>query len=306
MLRVTRRLFSSLRPRKALFYVPASEPRKLASSLKLKDLCDCFCYDLEDGVEFSKKQLARINILDALDNFSVGRSEKCVRINAIGYVNPPSFISGLENDDLNVVLKSRNLDSILIPKVQSPNDIFHVVRAIESSAANKDIKLIASIESAIGLMNIKEIASCHPSIVALLFAAEDYCADLSLTRTPTRLELLYARQLLVATAVAHNLQSIDMVCIDYKSPTTLTTECNEGREFGFTGKQAIHPTQVGVIQELFLPQLEQVEFAKRVMRGFEGARREGKGAFEVDGKVVDMPVIKWAERILARANIVVD
>lgn len=125
--------------------------------------------------------------------------EFAVRINSVG--------SGFELDDLDAILKSKKLDALVLPKVESKNDIQLVCKKIDAiSPKPGEIKLVASIESAKGLENIHEIAKADERVDALLFAAEDYCADLGLVRTPSRLEMLYARQKIINTARVYSLQ----------------------------------------------------------------------------------------------------
>ncbi|KAI8994954.1 Pyruvate/Phosphoenolpyruvate kinase-like domain-containing protein [Pilobolus umbonatus] len=281
--------------RRALFYVPGSDERKIHKSITLK--ADCLVYDLEDSVAASKKGTARYMVIDALEASEHGKAEKAVRINAVG--------SGYELDDLNVILHSRRLQAIVIPKVQSAKDIQFVSRMIDSVAVESQrerIRLIASIESALGFMNIKEIATADTRLDALVFAAEDYCADLGLIRTRSRKEMIFARQMIVNAAAAYGLQAIDLVCLDYDQGDILMEECKEGREFGFAGKQAIHPDQIDVIQTMFLPDPIDLERAIKVLQGFELNSQRGVGAFSLDGKMIDMPVVKWARKLVARAR----
>lgn len=128
----------------------------------------------------------------------------------------------------------------------------------------------------------------------------DYFKDL--IRTPSRREMLFARSAIVTAAVANELQSIDLVCLEYTNDATLETECKEGRELGFTGKQAIHPRQLDIIHQSFSPRPQEIEYAMKIVQGYEAHAKQGFGAFGLDGKVVDMPVVKWAQRCLAKAN----
>ncbi|KAJ8662805.1 hypothetical protein O0I10_000981 [Lichtheimia ornata] len=288
-------LSSSSRSRRALFYVPGSDERKIHKSISVG--ADCIVYDLEDSVSLNKKGTARHMVIDALEASEHGKAEKAVRINAIG--------TGLELDDLNVILHSKRLQAIVIPKVQSAKDINFVSRMIDSVAVESQrerIRLIASVESALGIMNIREIATADPRLDALIFAAEDYCADLGLIRTRRRNEMLFARQTIVNAAGAYGLQSLDLVCVNYQDEDVLREECKEGREFGFTGKQAIHPSQIDIIQEMFLPDPKDLEHAVRILEGFEHHAEKGVGAFNLDGKMIDMPVVKWANKIVSRAQ----
>ncbi|KAJ2384893.1 hypothetical protein GGI05_004862, partial [Coemansia sp. RSA 2603] len=131
----------------------------------------------------------------------------------------------------------------------------------------------------------------------------DYCADTGIIRTASRRELYYARASVATTAHALRLQAIDMVTMDFRSMETLREESQEGAEMGFTGKQVIHPAQVDTVQEMFAPPREVVERAARIVRGYEVNYAVGRGAFDLDGKAIDMPVVKWAFRVLRRAEL---
>ncbi|OBZ82215.1 Citrate lyase subunit beta-like protein, mitochondrial [Choanephora cucurbitarum] len=286
---------NTTRSRRALFYVPGSDERKIHKSISVG--ADCIVYDLEDSVTVNKKGTARHMVIDALEASEHGKAEKAVRINAVG--------SGHELDDLNVILHTKRLQAIVIPKVQSAKDIQFVSRMIDSVAVESQrerIRLIASVESALGMMNIKEIVTADPRLDAVIFAAEDYCADLGLVRTKTREEMLFARQWIVNAAAAYGLQAIDLVCVDYQDSAALEEECEEGRRFGFAGKQAIHPDQIDIIQRKFLPNDSELDRATRILEGYELNSQKGVGAFTLDGKMIDMPVVKWAEKVIARAK----
>ncbi|KAI8823749.1 Pyruvate/Phosphoenolpyruvate kinase-like domain-containing protein [Fimicolochytrium jonesii] len=283
------------RARRAVFYVPGSDDRKLAKSRKL--VADSLIYDLEDSVPLNRKGAARNAVFQALEQFDVGKSEKTVRINAVG--------SGLEVDDLSVVLRSRHVGALVVPKVQSPKDLEFVSRMIDSiapEASRANIRVLACIESALGVLNIRDIANADARIDGLIFAAEDFAADTGLVRTPSRTEFLYARQRVATAASAFGLQAIDMVCVDYQNPDVLEEECREGREWGFTGKQAIHPNQLETIQRIFSPSPSDIERATKIVEGYQEHMKKGIGAFNLDGKMIDMPVVKWAERLLAKAK----
>ncbi|GJJ70701.1 citrate lyase subunit beta-like protein [Entomortierella parvispora] len=283
------------RIRRSIFYVPGSDERKLKSSLSLA--ADCLVYDLEDGVAHNRKNIAREMVFDALEASEHRKAEKAVRINAVG--------SGLEFDDLNVVLRSSRLQAIVIPKVQSAKDIQFVSQMVDSVApfiTRKNVRIIASIESALGVMNLKEIATADPRVDALVFAAEDYCADLGLTRTREGMEMLYGRSAIVTAAHAYGLQAIDLVCMDYKNDDILKEECEFGRRMGFLGKQAVHPRQLEIIQRCFLPTDHEIARAADISEGYQEHSKRGVGAFNYNGKVIDLPVVKWAEKIISRAR----
>ncbi|PIA16708.1 beta subunit of citrate lyase, partial [Coemansia reversa NRRL 1564] len=268
--------------------VPCSEPRKIRKAQQ--SAADCVMYDLEDGVATSCKEQARRLLAEAAAGSRRG-AEVGVRINAIG--------SGLEDKDLCAALQAERLDVVLVPKVNSATDVQHVCRAIDR-AGRSAVRVIASIESARALVNIHEIAQADARVDALLFAAEDYCADAGVTRTATRRELYHARAVVANAAHAFRLQAIDMVAMDFRDADVLCEEAEEGAAMGFTGKQVIHPAQLSVVQRCFAPTPAAVLRARRIVDGFRRSCNTGRGAFELDGKAVDMPVVKCALRVLRR------
>jgi citrate lyase subunit beta-like protein len=151
-------------------------------------------------------------------------------------------------------------------------------------------------------MNLKEIATCDPRIDALIFASEDYCADTGMKRTASRKELHYARSAIATVAHAYDLQAIDLVCVDYKNEAALQEECREGVEMGYNGKQAIHPSQISVIHREFSPRSEDITYARAILEGYKQHSQTGIGAFDLNGKVIDLPVVRWAERMLLYAK----
>lgn len=155
-------------------------------------------------------------------------------------------------------------------------------------------------------MNLSEICQSTPYISGLVFAAEDFTLDLSITRTPELTELLYARSAIVTAAHAFKLDSaIDLVCTEYKGESgqqKLQNECMQGQGMGFNGKQCIHPAQVETVQSTFGPSADKVEWAVRVCVADEKARKQGRGAWSLDGQMVDKPVVSRARGLLAKAE----
>jgi citrate lyase subunit beta-like protein len=283
--------------------VPGSDPRKIEKALTLN--ADAIVLDLEDGVPMDKKIDARRLVTEALQTRDFGNVEVCVRINALE-------TGRLALDDLQAILVQPALQSIVVPKIESAADVDFVSRLISmTSERGSDVRILGAIESARGLLNLNEIAKAgtgasslpHAYLDALIFASEDYCADLELIRTVSAKEMLYARSRLVTVAKAHGMQAIDMVHIDFRNLDDLERECQEGRQMGFTGKQAIHPSQLDTIHRTFLPSAKDIEFARRCVREYEAATATaGKGACVVDGIVVDAPVYKWAVKIRNRGE----
>ena len=282
--------------RRALLYMPGDDRRKIEKSTTLG--VDCICMDLEDGTAVSRKAEARAVIAKAMKELHFGNSERCIRINSIG--------SGFEKDDLASALAARP-DSIVVPKIETAEQVKWVSEQIEAyelsnGLALGGIRLLIGVETARGILNIKEIAEADKRLEAVIFGAEDYAASVGATRTREATEVLYARSAVVAACAANDLQAIDMVYIDFKDIEGLRAEAEGGAGLGFSGKQVIHPNQVPVVQEAFTPSDEAIGYAKRVVESFESSQKEGRGAYALDGKMIDMPLLKNAQKVLDRAK----
>ncbi|PYI18354.1 beta subunit of citrate lyase [Aspergillus japonicus CBS 114.51] len=295
--------------RRALLYIPGSSQRFIDKSRTLT--ADCVAYDLEDSVTPHKKAEARSLVRRALDQPAPeGIRERAVRINSVD--------SGLALSDLTEVLQSPNLTTIVIPKVNSPSDLTFVTDVITHTLSQQQqtpnrppISLLALIESAKSLTNLTQICAATPLLQGLIFAAEDFALDLSLTRTPALTEFLFARSMIATAARAAELPStIDLVCTAYRSsqgdgaspPAVLEEECRDGRRLGFNGKQCIHPSQVETAQRIFGPDPEEVQWAVRVCIADDKAAQAGRGAWTLDGKMIDVPVAEKARAVVKKAE----
>jgi citrate lyase beta subunit len=258
---------------------------------------DSICMDMEDGTAISKKAEARATIAKALHELDFGKSEKLARINSVG--------SGWEKDDIESVLPYRP-DGIVIPKVESFEHVEWAGRLIEAAELKygwpvSSIRVLIGVETAKGILNLKDIAS-HPRLDAIIFGGEDFAAFIGATRTKDAIELLYARQAVVVACAANDLQAIDIVNIDYKDIEALCAESEFGARLGYSGKQIIHPAQVEPVQTAFTPNDEAIAYAKRIIETFEASQKKGKGAYALDGKMIDMPLLKNAQKVLERAR----
>jgi len=296
--------------RRACMYVPASSQKMLEKSLSMH--ADNVTYDLEDSVAPSLKASARTNLRSLLSKpRPAGVKEMCVRINSVD--------TGLALDDLTEVLQGEYLDAIMLPKCESAADLHFVTDVIRhlsptrhpssphhTNTGKKPLSIIALIESAKAIQNLKEICEASPYLDGLVFAAEDFAKDMSLTRTPSLTEFLYARSAIATAARAARLPStIDLVCTAYKGDAglqTLEEECLNGKGLGFNGKQCIHPSQIAVCHRAFSPGEKEVEWAARVVIADEKADRAGRGAWTLEGKMIDVPVVKKARAVLRHAE----
>ena len=285
-----------MRARRALLYMPGDDRRKIEKATTLR--VDSICMDMEDGVAANKKAEARAVIAQAMKELDFGNSERCIRINSIE--------SGLEKRDL-VAALATNPDAIVVPKIETAEQVKWVSERIESYelSSNLDIgaiRLLIGVETAKGILNLKEIAEADKRLEAIIFGAEDYAASVGARRTKEATEVLYARSAVVTACAANDLQAIDMVYIDFKDTDGLRVEAQQGAGLGFSGKQVIHPNQVSVAQEAFTPSDSAIEYARRIVESFESSQKEGKGAYALDGKMIDMPLLKNAQKVLERAR----
>jgi citrate lyase subunit beta-like protein len=284
-----------MKSRRALLYMPGNDWKKIVKSITLG--VDSICMDMEDGVAVNKKTEARATIGRALRELDFGKSEKLARINAVG--------SGMELEDIQAVLPYHP-DGIVIPKLEELDQIRWASGIMESAELDhgwplNSIRLLVDVETARGILNLKEIAS-HPRLDAIIFGGEDFAASIGATRTTQATELLYARQAALTAAAAFGLQAIDIVTIDFKDLDALRAESEFGARLGFTGKQIIHPAQVGPVQSAFTPDDASIAHAKQIVEIFEASQANGAGAYALDGKMIDMPLVKNARTVLERAK----
>ena len=284
-----------MKSRRALLYMSGDSRPKIEKALSLG--VDCICMDMEDGTAYNRKEKAREVIAKALQELDFGSSEKLIRINGVG--------TGLEEDDLSMTLP-HHPDGVVIPKAESLAQIEWLSDKIEAMELSQDwelnsIRILAVIESAQGLINLKEIAT-HPRLDALIFGAEDYAASIGATRTRGGQEVLFARSQVVLHAAANELQAIDVVFVNFKDVINLKIDAMLGAQMGFAGKQIIHPNQVASVHEAYSPSDAEIDYAQRLLGAFEIAEAEGAGAIDFEGKMIDMPLVKSARQVIERAK----
>lgn len=296
--------------RRALLYVPSSSSKFLAKSLSITS--DNVTYDLEDSVTPTEKPAARTALAAHLASLTTRPSsigELAIRINA------PSTPHAL--DDLLALGAQPALDAVVIPKVDSAADLTFVADVLKhiaperyASSSSHPIKLIALVESARSILNLADICRAGTTdavhLSGLIFASEDFAHDLSAARSPSLREFLYARSAIATHARAFDIPStIDLVCTSFRGEAgakRLAEECVDGRGLGFNGKQCIHPSQVAVVQRAFAPADDEVEWSVRVLVADAKAGDGGRGAWTLEGKMIDVPVVRKAKAVVERAE----
>lgn len=268
--------------RRSRLYLPGNEPKFMINAGLYG--ADGLILDLEDSVAAQHKFAARYLVRNALRTIGFGGAERMVRINQ-GEI-------GISDID---VIVDHNVHIILIPKVESPDQ----VRAVDARIAahlggEHGVLLMPIVESAKGGWFAYDIAMATKSVVALAIGLEDYTADICTQRTKEGKESLWLRQQVVNAARAAGVQPIDTVFSDVADMIGLKESVLEAKGLGFDGKGCIHPRQIPVIHEAFAPTVEEIQKAQKIVVAFDQATAQGLAAVSIGSKMIDPPVVKRA------------
>lgn len=273
------------RVRRSVLFVPAVRPDRLPKAVATG--ADAVCLDLEDGVSFEQKDDAREKAIVLLADLPRGSTEMMLRINEPG--------SELGERDLSAMLDAGvRPDSLMVPKVSGPDTLRTLERRLGPSFER--LPLVVQIETAAGLAAVESIATATPNVAVMFFGAVDLSAELGCGITWDA--LLYARSRVIAAAALVGVDAMDTPFMDVSDPEQLASEVAAVRLLGFTGKAAIHPSQVSIIQGGFSPDAEMVAWAQRIVEAYETNKG---GVLLVEGKLVERPVVASAQRVLAVA-----
>ena len=283
----------SIRPRRSMLYMPGSNPRALDKARSLP--ADSLILDLEDSVAPDAKQLAREQVVMALEQGGYGHREILVRIN--GLETPWA-----EQDIRAVAASQVAPDGLLIPKVSTAAQVLEAIALVEASGASDSIDIWLMAETPLCILNINEVASAHPRTRGLVLGTSDLAKDTRVRHTPDRLGFIAALNLCVYAARAHGLEVIDGVQLDLEDDEALRQACEQGRDLGFDGKSLIHPRQLAAANAIFAPGESDVESSRLIIEAFEQAQSEGKGVVVVKGRLVEALHVEEARRCLALAE----
>lgn len=279
---------------RSLMFVPGSSEKMLTKAIGLDNL-DVAMFDLEDGVTPHLKDEARKLVAGTL-GADPGGPHRYVRINAVS--------SEWFEPDLEALIRP-GLEGLVLPKVEEVAEVLTADRILAEREAPaglepSSVRLLVAIESARGLLNASSIAACSPRVMGLMFGAEDFSLDIgaSTSREGEARELLYARSAIVIAAASAKVQSVDGVWPDYRDPEGLRRDGMQARRLGFTGKSTFHPGQIDIINELFSPTEEELDYARRVVEAFDEARAAGQGSIALGGQLIDLPIVERARRRL--------
>ena len=284
--------------------VPGSSPKMFEKALNSK--ADYIFLDLEDAVSPNDKESARENVIKALKDLDWRGAGKTISVR----------INGLDThymyrDVVEIMCQvGEYVDTILIPKVGVKSDVYMVDCMLNQIEQERDLKnkvgIECLIETALGMVNIDEIAQSSERLEALHFGVADYAASLrartvvigGLNPDYPGDQWHHGLSELVMTCRAYGIRAIDGPFGDFNDPDAYTAAAKRGAAIGIEGKWAIHPSQIELANNVFSPPEAEVIKAKRILEELEKAAKEGKGAAQLDGRMIDAASARMAENIV--------
>ena len=281
---------------RSLIFVPGNRPNMLEKALSFD--ADIIMVDLEDSVPPAEKVAARDMAREWVPKLRRNGRTVMVRVNSLD--------TGLTGNEV-AALAGPDLYGFSIGKTESVWDMREADRIVvvaESSAGLEPgrIKLIPWIENAKAVMACQEIALASSRIVAIAFGAEDYTNDMGLQRTDTGEEVQFPRSLVPVAARAAGVASLDSPFVRFRDPEGLGEDCRASRQMGYTGRFAIHPAQLEIVNETFSPSPDDVNYARQVVEAWNQAEAEGRGSVALGDRMIDVPVLKRAQNLLSQAD----
>ena len=281
---------------RSLLFVPGNQPRMLERASGLKP--DAFIPDMEDSVPLDEKANAREVTASYLEKLAANGTPVIPRVNSLD--------TGLLDDDLAAVV-GKHIFGVSVGKIYTPEDIATISGKLENLERKigievGSVRLVPWIETAMAIVKLYEICSTSPRIVGVAFGAEDFTNDMGIERTESESETYFARNSIAVAARAADVLALDTPYFSFRDPDGLRENALTAKQYGFKGKFAIHPAQIEIINATFSPSDAEIAHAQRVVEAFEEAERRGRGSTSLDGKVVDVPVVKRAQAVLELAE----
>jgi citrate lyase subunit beta/citryl-CoA lyase len=281
--------------RRSMLFIPGSSAAMLSTAFIYKP--DSIMFDLEDAVALKEKDSARLLVFHALQHPMYNDIETVVRINPL---NTPFGLKDLE------AAVRAGVDVIRLPKTDSPEDIYQLEREIVRIEENcgrpvGSTKVMAAIESAVGVINAVAIAKSSDRLMGIALAAFDYVMDMQ-TERGDGTELFYARCAVLHAARGAGIDAFDVVYADVNDEAGFLKEVDLIRRMGFNGKSLINPRQIEILHNAYAPTQEEVDYAQRVIAAAEEGERNGLGVISLNGKMIDAPIINHARVVIERKN----
>ena len=282
--------------RRSMLFFPCSTPNKIINGDSMGS--DAVILDLEDAVSPDEKDAARILVRHTIQGLGFQGVEIIIRINSID--------TDYWKADLDEVIPLKPA-LIMPPKTSCAADVLAVdayISELEDKLGfeRNTVKLIPLIETAMGVENAFQIASATKRVAALFLGGEDLTADLRCKRTKEGNEINYARTRLVCAARAAGVDVYDTPFTDVNDDEGIWTDAEYAKSLGFTGKSAISPRHVSVINSVFSPSQKDIDYAYEVMEAIRLAKEQGRGVISLRGKMIDAPIVARAQQTIAAAE----
>lgn len=286
------------RLRRTMMFVPGSNPSMIKEAYIYG--ADSIMFDLEDAVAITEKDSARFLVYNALKTVDYGSTELVVRINGLD--------TPFGKDDIEAVVRA-GVHVIRLPKTERKEDILEVeavIEEVERKIGRKigSTKMMAAIESPIGVINAYEIASASKRLIAIALGAEDYVTNMKTKRYANGLELLGARTQIIIAARAAGIYAIDTVYTEVDNEEGFKNEVELIKQLGFDGKSVINPRQIPLVNQVYTPSVDEIKKSMNIIRAAKDAEERGLGVISLNGKMIDKPIVDRAERVLQLASAV--
>jgi citrate lyase subunit beta/citryl-CoA lyase len=272
---------------RSVLFVPGDDSEKLAKAKQLPS--DALAIDWEDGVALPNRHKARVQAIEFTQQRDTLPQAILIRMNP---VFSPEF-----SQDYSAIQQCE-VDGIILSKCRFAGDVHTVADLLDKMVAFRECRIYPLIESPAALLNAFSIATASDRVTALVFGAEDFSAEMGIVRSQTEIELLYARCSIVTSARAAGRDALDSPCLHIRNPERVREAGRHARNLGFTGKLAIHPSQLEILNEVFSSSDEELEGARRII----AAASPETGAFSLEGMMVDEPILKRARQVLSRSS----
>ena len=282
--------------RRSMLFIPGNTPNLLMNGGVLG--ADALIFDLEDAVSPDEKDSARILVRNTLKYMDFGRCETIVRINSLD--------TAYWQKDLEELMPQKP-HLMMLPKTGCAEDVLALDRHMAEwerklGWEQNTVGILPLLETAIGVEHAFEIAGACPRVIGLFLGAEDLTADLRCKRTKAGDEIAYARKRLVMAARAAGKEVYDTPFTDVNDDEGMLSDAACAKSLGFSGKASISPRHVEVINQVFSPTREELDYACEVMDAIRYARERGRGAVALRGKMIDAPIVARAQQTIAAAE----
>lgn len=272
---------------RSLLFAPAVRPDLLRKMPRTG--ADAIVIDLEDATPPDAKDTGRAEMRSAVADLA-GQLPILVRVN--------DDTTPWHDDDLDS-LPTEGLAGIVVPKIETIAGLDSLAERL--TARGLDMSVIGGVETALGVADARSLLA-HDVISASYFGAEDFIADLGGVRTASNDEVAYARAQIALAGRLADVTVIDQIVADFTDDDRCRRECLEARAMGYGGKLCIHPSQVSIANEAFLPSSEEIDRARRLLEAYDDAKAQGVASVAFEGQMVDEPVARQARRVLAQAD----